>query len=468
MVMPPNDALFLLAEAREKPMHVGGLQVYELAEHGGPGALGELFRQSLEHREVHPRLTRRPVRNLALGGAWSWEVDDHLDLEYHVRHSALPHPGRVRELLALVSRLHGTLLDRSRPLWEAHLIEGLEGNRFAIYTKIHHALVDGVAATKMLERALSTDPSLLDMPPPWAPTPGYGERTRGEEPSGGGGGLRGTVAEVVGAAGGAVGATIGGAKSLAGAYARGLRNVVKGFSDEAAALPYQAPRSMLNVPITGARRFVAQSYDLGRVNAVRKATGTTLNDVVLAMCAGALRSYLREQDALPEQPLVSMVPVSLRADDDEETGNAVGVVLCNLGTHLADPAARLDLVRRSMQEGKLSLQGLDATGVMLLSALSFAPLGLGPLFRFEALRKPPFNIVISNVPGPRDPLYWRGNRLDGTYPVSILTDGQAMNITVTTYAGSLEFGIVGDRRVLPSLQRMIDHLEEALTELEEL
>ncbi|MFT5221772.1 MAG: diacylglycerol O-acyltransferase, partial [Glaciecola sp.] len=452
MVMPIQDALFLLAEAREKPMHVGGLQLFRMPEGADPGTLGQLYRSSLEHGGVHPKLARRPVRNLALAGAWGWENDDQLDLEYHVRHSSLPYPGRIRELLALVSRLHGTLLDRNRPLWEAHLIEGVEDNQFAIYTKIHHALVDGVAATKLLEAALSLDPSRTDMPPPWAAPDGYLEARsqraaqKAQERDGGGGhsGLIGAVTGAVGAATGAVGATLGGARSVTGASVNGLKSVVKGFQDEAAALPYKAPRSVLNVPITGARRFVAQSYDLGRLAGVRKATGATLNDVVLAMCSGALRGYLLEMDALPTDPLISMVPVSLRQDDDDvESGNQVGVILCNLATHLEDPEERLRLIMRSMTEGKLSLKGLDAAGTMLLSAISFAPLGLGPLFRFEALRKPPFNIVISNVPGPREKLYWRGNELLGTYPLSILTDGQACNITVTTYNGSLEFGILG-------------------------
>lgn len=472
MVMPIQDALFLLAEAREKPMHVGGLQLYRLPDGADRDTLGELYRSSLQHREVHPKLRRRPVRNLALAGAWGWEDDPRLDLEYHVRHSALAHPGRIRELLALVSRLHGTLLDRNRPLWEAHLIEGVEGDRFAVYTKIHHALVDGVAAMRMSEAALSTDPGRVDMPPPWAPPDGYLEaraaRAAQAAASGDPSGLLGALGGAVGSATGAVGATIGGARSLAMAWVNGMRAVLKGFQDEAAALPYKAPRSILNQPITGARRFVAQSYDLERLNNVRKATDSTLNDVVLAMCSGALRRYLLELDALPDDPLVSMVPVSIRQEGDVDSGNQVGVILCNLGTDRERPEDRLAMVKRSMHEGKLSLQGLDAAGTMILSAVSFAPLGLGPLFRFEALRKPPFNLVISNVPGPREPLHWRGHEMLGTYPMSILTDGQACNITVTTYAGSLEVGILGDRAALPSLQRMIDHLEDALVELESL
>ena len=153
------DLPFLLTESRSTPMHVGGLQVFELPEGAGPGWLREQFETMLAYPDVAPLFRQRPYRSLGTGMQWAWREDDELDIEYHVRHSALPEPGRVRELLALGSRLHGTLLDRQRPLWEFHLIEGLQGNRFAAYTKVHHAMVDGVSALRLLERWLSTDPA---------------------------------------------------------------------------------------------------------------------------------------------------------------------------------------------------------------------------------------------------------------------------------------------------------------------
>ena len=160
-----TDLPFLLTESRATPMHVGGLQVFELPEDAPPDWLRDQYEQMLAHRDVGTLFRRRPYRSLSTGYQWAWREDDELDVEYHVRHSALPVPGRVRELLALGSRLHGTLLDRQRPLWEFHLIEGLEGNRFAAYTKVHHAMVDGVSALRILDRALSTDPSEVGPPP---------------------------------------------------------------------------------------------------------------------------------------------------------------------------------------------------------------------------------------------------------------------------------------------------------------
>ena len=464
-LMPLTDSMFLDAEGREKPMHVGGLQLFEPPEGAGPSFPGDLLRSVLALPDIDARLKRRPVRTAGGVGPWTWQEDDDLDLHYHVRHSALPHPGRVRELLALTGRLHGTMLHRSRPLWEAHLIEGLSDGRFALYTKIHHALVDGVTSMKMLQESLTEDPDRRGMPPPLSPRDARPHREGGEGDN--------PLARVAGAVTGSLGLGVDAAKAVVGSGEAALRAIGRSINDQAVALPYRAPRSILNVPITGSRRFAAQSYALERINAVRSSTGATLNDVVMGMSAGALRRYLTELDALPEDPLIACVPVSLHTDDGSSSAfasgsNAVGVVLCNLGTHLADPVARFDLVRRSMDQGKISFEGLNQTGILLLSGLTFAPLALGPTFRFEALRRPPFNLIISNVPGPRQPMYMEGARLDGLYPLSIPTDGQAMNITVTTNADNLDVGITGCRRSVPRLQRLLVHLDEALTELEAL
>jgi diacylglycerol O-acyltransferase len=454
-VMPVTDSVFLMAETRQKPLHVGGLQLFRLPEDARPDDVARRFRESLEYDRVDPRLRSRPIHRLGLGPL-AWVDDDNLDLEYHVRHSAIPRPGRIRELLALVSRLHGSLLDRTRPLWEGHLIEGLEdGDTFAVYSKVHHSLMDGVSAMRRLERSLSPDPDERDMPPFWA------ER-RSRRPRSSAAGEGGSSLPVR-----AVRGVAEGVRTLTGITETSVRAVVNGIWKEAAALPYQAPPSMLNVPITGSRRFAADSWPLGRLRLVAKASECTVNDVLLGMCSGALRRYLLSQDALPDDPLVSMVPVSLRDADDESAGNHVGLILCNLGTNHADPEQRFDVVRRSMEEGKLRLTGLTPAAVLALSAVSFAPVALGPLTSLPGLRRPPFNVIISNVPGPKERLYWNGAEMQGVYPVSIPYDGQALNITVTSYAGSLEVGLIGCRRSVPSLQRLLDHLEESLTELEQ-
>ncbi len=469
VLMDPTDLPFVVMEARERPMHVGGLQLFTTPEGADWDYLRTIYESALEDpHELHPLLCRRPGKTPIIGRL-QWEIDDKIDLGYHVRHTGLARPGRVRELLEVVSRLHGTLLDRNRPLWEAHLIEGLDDGRFAVYTKIHHALVDGVSAMRMLSDALSTDPDERDMPPPWA------ARTRvrrakvapvDSEPRITGwqdlaAGVLNTASSI-GRLGFDVAAT-------GGRFTEGIR---EGLDGHASVLPYQAPETMLNVPITGGRRFAAQSWDLVRVKAAGKRLGGTLNDAVLAMCGGALRRYLASQGALPDTPLIAMVPVSLRTAADAGPdaalgGNAVGVILANLATHTDSGAERFELVKASMDAAKARFEGLSQGQIMALSAISFIPMATGPLFRFDSFRRPPYNITISNVPGPPETRYWNGARMDGSYPVSIPMDGQALNITLSSYDGSLDFGLIGDRNAVPHLQNLLDHLEESLVELEE-
>jgi WS/DGAT/MGAT family acyltransferase len=232
-------------------------------------------------------------------------------------------------------------------------------------------------------------------------------------------------------------------------------------------LPFAAPRTMLNVRIGGARRCAAQSWSLDRVKSVKQATGVTTNDVILAMCAGALRHYLVEQNALPESPLTAMVPVSLRTDDESDSGgNLVGSILCNLATDVDDAAVRLETISASMRANKKVFSELPRLQALALSAFNIAPLALTPVPGFVSSAPPPFNVVISNVPGPTEPLYWGGARLDGNYPMSIVTDWLALNMTVVANAGNLDFGLVGCRRSVPHLQRLLVYLEIALKELE--
>lgn len=453
--MPATDSIFLMIEKRENPMHVGGLQVFKVPEGAGPDYVNETYHRLLACGEVQPWFRLRPQRSLASLGQWSWGVDDEIDLEYHARLSALPRPGRVRELLELTSRLHGTLLDRQRPLWEFNLIEGLTGGRFAVYTKLHHALTDGVSALRLLNRTLSADPTAMDMSPPWAlpsPLPG--------KPAAGPSGPLAAPIQVTQAVAAYAGQLAGLGRVL-------VRTINQGLREAATPLPLQAPKTILNVPITGARRFAAQSWPLERLRAVRSALGGTTNDLVLAMCSGALRHYLLELGALPDRPLIAMVPVSLRTGrtQHDPAGNAIGTILCNLGTDLADPAQRYEQVRTSMSSGKQIFAELTPLQVTALSALVVAPLAATPLPGVIRFTPPPFNLVISNVPGPAKPLYWSGARLEGIYPLSIPIDGLALNITVTSYAGNLEFGLTGCRRNVPHLQRLLTHLETSLTEL---
>ncbi|MGC5163093.1 WS/DGAT/MGAT family O-acyltransferase [Rhodococcus sp. DT1] len=457
--MPVTDSIFLLAESREHPMHVGSLEVFTPPEGAGPDYVSDLYAQFLATEVVDEAFRKRPGHPVSsLGYLW-WSVDEEVDLEYHVRHSALPASGRSTDLFALVSRLHGTLLDRHRPLWEMYLVEGLEGGRFAVYTKLHHSLMDGVTGLRLLHRTLDPDPDSSETRVPWNLP--HHERPTTAATGEPGNGLLSTPTALVGAVRGLAGDAV---EAAAGVW-RVASTLV---GQRSVALPFEAPRSIFNVPIGGARRFASRSWPLDRIARVHDAADATVNDVVLAVCSGALRAFLLELDALPEDPLVAMVPVSLRtADRIDAGGNSVGVTLCNLGTDSPDPAERLRVIRASMSEGKALFRGLTPVEALVWSAANIAPLGLTPVPGVVRFTPPPFNLIISNVPGPREPLYWKGARLDGVYPTSVVLDGQALNITVTNTDGSLDVGIVGCRRTLPSLQQLLGHIEQSLTDLEE-
>ncbi|MDC9004885.1 WS/DGAT/MGAT family O-acyltransferase [Mycobacterium marinum] len=448
-LMMPTDSMFLFVESREHPMHVGGLSLFEPPEGAGPDFVRNFYEALVANHEFQPTFRKHPA---TIGGGIArvaWAYDDDLDVDYHVRRSALPSPGRVRDLLELTSRLHTSLLDRHRPLWELHVVEGLSDGRFAMYAKMHHALIDGVSAAKLMQRTMSADPSDTEVRAMWnLPRPPR------PESNGGGSSLVGSLVKMAG--------------SVAGLAPSTLKLARAALFEQQLTLPFAAPHTMFNVKVGGARRCAAQSWSLQRIRAVKQAAGVTVNDAVLAMCAGALRYYLIEQDALPDAPLIAMVPVSLRSKEQADSGgNMVGSVLCNLGTNVEDPAQRIEIISASMRANKKVLADLPRLQVLALSGLNMAPLTLAGVPGFLSTVPPPFNIVISNVPGGAQPLYYGGARLDGSYPLSNIPDGQALNITLVNNADRLDFGLVGCRRSVPSLQRLLGHLETSLKDLEQ-
>lgn len=446
-LIKPTDAIFLLGESREHPMHVGGLQLFEPPPGAGRGFVPDLYKSLTAQRDFQPTFRKHPAS--FVGGianlSWSYDDGDDVDVDYHVRRSALPSPKRVRELLELTSRWHSSLLDRHRPLWETHIVEGLKDGRFAIYTKVHHALIDGVSAQKLMQRSLSTDPDDFEIRAPWS----LRKPQRRSSPSSP---LRSLV-RTAGSLAALAPSTIGLARAA--------------LFEQQLTLPFGAPKTMLNVKIGGARRCAAQSWSLDRIKSVKKAAGVTVNDVVLAMCSGALRYYLLEHDALPDTPLIAMVPLSLRTEEEADAGgNLVGAILCNLATDEDDPAQRLLTISESMRSNKKVFSQLPRFQALALSAVNTSALALAAVPGWVASTSPPFNIIISNVPGPTQPIYYGGARLDGNYPLSIALDGQALNITLANNAGNLDFGLVGCRRSVPHLQRLLAHLESSLKDLE--
>lgn len=454
--MPITESMFLLAESREHPMHVGGLQLFEPPE-GGADDLGQqMFEVFQSQTDVHKLFRKRPASPVGIMGTVRWSYDSDVDFEYHIRRTVLPRPGRVRELLRYVSANHGALLDRHRPMWEIHLIEGLADGRVALYTKIHHSLVDGVSALKLLEKTLSFDPDARSGRAPWDPEL-FAKRPKPDSSTD-----REVTRSILSQGWKVAGELAGFAPASAKVGLRAVR-------DHNLMLPMQAPRTMFNVPVGGARRFAAEQWSATRLRAVAAGLDITINDVVMAMCSGALRSYLIDQNALPDEPLIAMMPVSMHLKDSDSTeGNAVTAILANLATDQPDPERRLATLVDSTRSSKQVIRELSPLQALGFGAVVAAPLAFSTLPGFVRYTPPPFNIIISNVPGPKDEMYWNGAKLDGVYPASIALDGQALNITVATNGDNVNFGLTGARAEVPSLQRLLTHLDTALEELEKL
>ena len=440
------DSGWLMMETRETPMHVGGLALFALPEDAPSDYMESVYRYLVEVDGICRPFNQKIQSHLPLHMDAAWVEDRNFDIDYHVRHSALPRPGRVRELLALVSRLHAQRLDPSRPLWESYLIEGLEGNRFALYTKMHHSMVDGVAGMYLMQSRMATSADER-LPAPWsgewdANKPAKAKATRAK----------------AGAMDG-----LGNVRKATGQ----LVDLLRQPKDSNVKTIYRAPKTLLNRRVTGARRFAAQSWSLSRIKEAGRRHGGTVNDIFLAMCGGALRRYLLTQDALPDAPLVAQVPVALRsADQAAEGGNAITMVQVSLGTHLADPQERLAAIQDSMMSVKKRLGLMQKAEIDVYTVLTNAPLSLGQITGLSGRVSPMFNLVISNVPGPKQSLYLNGAEMLASYPVSLVLHGYALNITVVSYKDSLEFGVIGCRDTLPHIQRFLDYFEASLAELE--
>lgn len=458
--LTPMDTMFLYGETGSSMMHVASVLLVTPPATPPEGAawtaeLADAYRSAAEVEEPwnlrlkHPMLKYHPAN--------TWVEAERVDLDFHVRRWALPAPGDDRELGILISRLHSQPLDLSRPPWEVHLVEGLADGRVAVYTKVHHALIDGISGMGLLERSLSTDAD--EQRPAFFAQKLDGRAAR----PGGGGGVPGVptlvrfAAREVGAA-----AKLGKALVDVNLRRRGKRAHLVGST--------QAPHTLLNGAVSRNRRFATQEYELARLKRLGKKYDATINDVVLAIIGGGLRQYLVEQGALPESPLVGFLPVSVHPKGDTKAGNSTGAVLASLATDVDDPVDRLRRVVDSTRVAKSQLEGMPAEAALAYSAALLAPhlvVAGAVLARIPDPLPYTFNVCVSNIPGPSTPRYLRGALVDAVYPVSIPTHGMALNITLHSYNGTLFFGFVGCPEAVPNLQRLAVYTGRALEELEQ-
>ncbi len=450
----PLDSVWLALESRDTPMHVGGLFEYTLPDDAPPDYLQRMVEQMRSVRTIPPPWNLKLVEGPLLGARLPLMREIHdVDLDYHIRHSALPHPGGQRELGVLVSRLHSNPLDMHHPLWEVHLIEGLEGNRFAMYSKTHHSLIDGVSGMRLVTRALSTDPRRRDMAPFWSV--GEGARPR--------------RADRQNDSSGVLGGTMGAARRAAGSVgslSRAALELARAAVDSSPLqAPYRAPGSALGGHLGGQRRFATQQYELELLRALARKAECTLNDIVMFLSGTALRAYLAEHARVPDRPLTAGVPVNLREAGDESMGTMVGIMVAELGTNIADPRERLHAIKLSTAEAKRHLRELPPAARTSYTLLVNGPYIAGLIAGLGGRAPIPFNVAISNVPGPTETRYFNGSRLDALFPLSLLLHGNALNVTCISYAGMLDFGFTGARDTLPHLQHLAIYMGEALAEI---
>jgi diacylglycerol O-acyltransferase len=441
------DLAFLSLEKQSTPVNVASLAIFEIPKNYKGNYTRDLL-VKLESQAPGPPFNQRlsSVHSAALP---SWQTDTHFDIHYHVRHSALPKPGTMDDLLELASRLHSRLLDRERPLWEFYLIEGLEDNQFAIYMKMHHAAIDGMGGIELMESCL-TLAATEEVRAPWVGVSRHPKSSEHEST-----GLMQRTSNFVDKVGSSSKMVQDLSKMFMG---QGLKAV--GFDKNTSPVPFSAPKSIFNVPITGSRRFAVKSLSLSYIKALGKQADATVNDIVLALCSGALRKYMIEKGAIPKKSLIASVPVSVRQVN--RSGNQITYVIANLATNEPDTMTRLAKIGKSTQDAKSELVNVSADAATNFAVMAQGLVAVMNQLNISSMMPPAANVTISNVPGPRQPLFFGQAKLKATYPMSVLVDGQSLNITVVSYCDTIGFGLMACRDTVPDVNIIADYIESAL------
>ena len=439
-LLSPLDQMFVRMESPRTPMHIGALAIFTLPPDAPKTFVRDLHTAFAEMAWL-PFPYDSELSSVRIADAWRWKQVTP-DPEYHIRLSALPTPGTEADLGRLVERLHSRPLDMTKPLWEAHIIEGLEGDRFAFYFKAHHCATDGLGGVETITAWLSTDPQ--GSPPTGVADAGrplslWDKLTILPRRA-----ASGTVAtaEVLGKI---VDMTIG--------------------SHSTVLASLKTPRTILNQRVTAHRRVATQSLPLATLRAVAKKAEVTVNDVVLAALGGAMRRYLLELDALPGATVNASVPVGFARG--EETRNAAAGFVAPLGTQTDDPQERLRQIHAATTRAKADIDALSSGAAEYFSLIGLMPLALAQKSGLLAKLPPLFNLTVSNVVLSKQPLYLLGARLEQMVPISFLVDGYALNVTLIGYTDTVTLGIVGCRDALPHLQHLATYTSDALVELAE-
>jgi diacylglycerol O-acyltransferase len=444
------DSSFLRLESSRHPFHVGGLMILKKPRGAGGNYLRRLASRAGQLNEAWPIFNKKLKDADDLANS-AWITEDNYCPDRHVLYYALPHPGRMEDLLALVSRAHERQLDRNRPLWEMHIIEGLQGDRFAVYCKVHHALVDGVGAMQMLNSLLTASPSRridLEEIQPHASQQhqrhsllhDLGDMSRG-------------LLEQYRAL-----------PQLSSLFAHMGLDALKG-EQESMKLPFTAPRSIFNTEVDSARQVIICDMPFNQVRNLARRSGGSINDVLLAVCGGALRRYLLQQESLPRRSLVAGLPVSIKSAG-QQAGNQISFILCPFFTTEEDDFTRLQRVIKTTRRAKAELAEMSTTANQDFTNLIMMPTVLLTLTGNATLVTPVINAIFSNVPGSGEKLYLEGAELEGLYPLSVVTDNMGLNLTVISYSKKLCFAVTSCPTEQPGIGALGDLLKSSFRELQ--
>jgi len=448
--IPLLDLVSFLIETPQTPMHVGVLQVFEPVN----GTREQIVRRVL--RGFRDSEIAAPFNCVPLFpplAAPKWALADEIDIDYHVRHVAVAAPGGQKELIDLVMDLHAGLLDRSRPCWIAYVIDALEQQRFAVYIKMHHACIDGVSANMRFERIAAHTPQQLQVTPLWAPL--FEENASNDE----------EPLDLLHGMATAMRSTRNAASGLFSMLGQQLRQVTGQLPSETP-LPFSAPQSLFNAPVHATRRLGIGTQPLLRFTATARLAAVSVNDVALTLVGAALERYAAMRHEEPARALVAVCPMSIRAAGDTSASTQIAAISIKLGEPGSAIRERLQQVRASSRDAKAQAREVSREGLVTYLALlggTVEMLSKSPLAQWVP---PSTNVNVSNVAGPAHPCYLAGAEMLGSYPVSTLAGGTAINITFASSAGRMDFSVISDAIAIPDPQSIIEYIEQALTELE--
>lgn len=447
------DQLFLLLETEASPKHVGALMIFEKPKNAGPNYLVDLFEETLEYDEAGTPFGMKV--SFSPRSLLSWKMDPHFEIENHLFYHKLPARATKEDALELAGDLHSSLLPRDQPLWEMHFIDGIPKKRFGLYSRIHHSYADGVTMTRWLKEALSDEPIADEI------VPFYAYEFSGHKGNPGGRDLIKIWKAILGNAAKPIRTVTGLQRIFAQLWMEQLK-----ITRNNVAVPFTSKHTPLTGQVSKGRQVACTQVEMEQISRIRAHTKSTVNHVVLTAIDGAIRRYLDDLDIDLETPLSIQMPVNLRKKDDTSLGNKLGIVLVELATETDDWLQRHKEIGAALQTIRHQVESLPDVSIQAYGILTAVVSQTAELLNISNYVPPLGNTLVSNVPGPPKTLYLGEARLDEYYPISALPPGLQLNITLFSYAGKMNFGLVATKHQLPELQTLADYMAQAFDDLE--